>query len=123
MEDSSKIIYIAFSTIFFCICALFLIRSYRTYTTSLATARQSLKEDVAYQQKNIDDGAISYSELVATLFVPLDYDICINGLNIGKGEHDTSQIEGYLIPVRDYKKSYEYDTDGNIQRVIYTPKS
>lgn len=122
MESASKLIQMAFAAIVFCISIVLLFFESKTYNCSLATVRELYKDDyVIYMQYNPDDAVIvSYSELIATLMEPLDYDITVDGLQIKKLEHTADQISTYGIQNADYAKSYRYNDNGDIVFVIYT---
>lgn len=120
MEDSHKIIYLAFSIIFFCICAFFLIYHFRTYTKTISAYREIVKEDEVYEKASDVDGSVTYGEIIATLLKPLKYDIRINDVDIDKDEYDVSMLPSYPIPYSNYHKDYEYDADGELARIVYT---
>lgn len=93
----------------------------RAYIHTLEIVRNQQKEEVLYQQYYFADKEIvSYAELVAILFRPLEYDIKIDRILIPKETYQPDHITKYIIDENDYKKHYEYDAGGNLARIIYT---
>ncbi|MHB8131369.1 MAG: hypothetical protein ACYDEX_20500 [Mobilitalea sp.] len=124
MGNIDKFIRSAFALMVFCGAVLLLSIEARTYTKMLGIVRESIKQDAVYQQYNIlDREIITYSELVASLFQSLEYDIMIDGVIIRKSEHDTDSISGYGIRLVNYKKTYHYDGNGVIIMIVYTGES
>lgn len=123
MENSTKVLYIAFSVIVFCLAFIFIIHSFNVYSKSLSIARNSKKPNVVYEQIYTGTDTVSYAELIATLSYPLDYDIVINNIEISKNTYGAGYINDSFFPQTDYKKRYEYTPQGNILRVIYEPIS
>lgn len=121
MTEALRVFRLAFSTILFCVGVALLIYSSRIYTDTLKNIRNSYRDKEIYQQYNGEDSSIlSYAELVSTLCNGLDYDIVIDGSIIRKGVFMPDTIKYSNIRSINYKKSYEYDNSGNIQRIIYT---
>lgn len=122
MDQINKIIKTSCAVLIFCIGLWLMFNQTRAYMKVLSKARETIKEDVVYQQQNTDNRQIvSYGELVALLLEPLDYDIRIDERNISKSEHNKAMIHSYGIMQGNYIKSYEYDNEGNICRIIYLP--
>lgn len=121
MENVNKLIQMVFSGLVFCLGILLMFYEVKTYSGMLRTTREMFKENEIYQQYNESDmETVAYSELIATLLNPIDYDIRIDGFIIRKNEHSNDRINEYSIPIKDYSKSYRYDEDGNIIMIIYT---
>ncbi|MDF2513060.1 MAG: hypothetical protein K0S04_2926 [Herbinix sp.] len=121
MNHANKLIYMAFSAIVFCIGTFLLFYHSKLYLLTLeSVTKQGYEDNEVYLQYNADElETITSTELTATLYGSLDYDIRIDGQNIDKEEHDPEDIPGYGIRQTAYKKSYRYDEQGNIQVVIY----
>ena len=121
MNHANKLIYMAFSAIIFCIGTFLLFYHSKLYLLALESVTdQGYKDNEVYLQYNADDfELITSTELTATLFANLEYDIRIDGQNIDKEKHDPEDIPGYGIRQMAYNKSYKYDGQGNIQVVIY----
>lgn len=120
MEDIIKFIKLACSGIIFCISVFCFIYGISTYNKSVTTVREKIKDDeVIYQQHYSDERTVAYSELIATLFQELEYDIEIDGLLISKYEHQAENIINYEIEVTNYNKRYVYSASEKITRIIY----
>lgn len=124
MGNIDKFIRSAFALMVFCGAVLLLSIEATTYTNMLGIVRESIKQDAIYQQYNVlEREIITGTELVATLFQSLEYDIMIDGVIIRKSEHDTDSIKGYGIRTVNYKKTYQYDGNGAIIMIVYTGQS
>jgi hypothetical protein len=120
MENVNKLLYLAFASVVFCMGLIFLVYEIRSYRDVLETTRESYKNQELYQQYNTtEESIVPRSELIATLFQPLDYDIKIDDFIIRRTEHSTDKISGYGINKKNYFKSYEYDLNGNLTMVVY----
>jgi hypothetical protein len=120
MEDTLKLLKLAFAIIVFCIG--FTIMSYesKTFHVITRTTREKFKAEELYQQFNdLDRNTVSRSELIAALFHPLDYDIMIDGAIIRKSEHNNDFIAGYGINEEEYIKTYQYDLTGKVILITY----
>lgn len=121
MENVMKFIKLACAGLFFCVGVYFLLYGINTYNRSLTTVREKIKDDeIIYQQHYSEEKFVTYSELIATLFQELEYDMEIDGLLISKYEHQAEHIINYDIEVSNYMKSYFYDSREKLTRVIYT---
>lgn len=122
MEDTLKFIKIACAGLVFCIGMIIFLHGIRTYNKSISTVREKIKDDnVLYQQYYPDEEIVTYSELIASLFQILEYDIEIDGFLINKYEHFAEKVISYNIQETDYSKSYLYDANGNVTKIVYTP--
>lgn len=119
MEDVNKILYIGASTFLFCIGIYLLFSIANIYVYSLKLEQGQLQENEIYQQNYSDGNTVTYTELVATLFTTLVYDIQINDILINKASHEMDRIEEYQILDTTYQKNYFYDSNGNITKIIY----
>lgn len=121
MENVMKFIKLGCAGLFFCVGVFFFLHGINTYNKSVTNVREKIKDDeIIYQQKYSDEKTVTYSELIATLFQELEYDIEIDGLLISKYEHQAEYITKYNIKVTNYIKSYFYDSREKLTRVIYT---
>jgi SHS2 domain-containing protein len=121
MENVNKLLLMAFSAIVFCFGIFVMMNEAKAYHNALTTVRGLFKEEEIYQQYNAEDlETISYAELIATLILPQEYDLMIDGTVISKMEHDADKISGYGIRKTYYRKSYRYDDNGKINLIIYT---
>lgn len=120
MENINKFIYNVLAILVFCIALFLLLHKTSTYHKALYHIREQISEKELYLQYNNENKEIlTYSELIATLFQTLDYDVQIDDQIILKTEHDLYQIEYYQIERVDYQKNYIYDNKGNILRICY----
>lgn len=122
MENITKLIQMAFAAIVFCISIACVFFETKTYNTALATVRELYKDDdVVYMQYNPDVSVtVSYSELIAILMQPLEYDLLVDSYRIYKITHTADQISLYGIQRSEYIKSYHYNANGEIDLIIYT---
>lgn len=129
MDHGKELLLQAVSVILFCMAITGLFHQARSYAKLVKTVKECYSnEQVLYEQKaeptknqnSLYGNCCSYTELIATLCNPLEYDIEINGLLISKYEHTGSQIDDYAIASTDYLKSYAYDQNGAVTRIIYT---
>ena len=75
--------------------------------------------DALYEAEYTVSESTSYAELIMSLCGTLEYDIQIDGRLIQKEEHSIDQVEGYHILRSDYTKSYLYDDNGKLKRIVY----
>lgn len=120
MEQTTKILYIAFHSILFSLGLLFLITITKSYHSLVKATKATISEEVLYQQYHVmDKRTISQAEIIATLFQPLEYDIKIDDLLIRKSNHTIDHISSYNIKETIYNQTYQYDQAGNIIMIIY----
>ncbi|MDF2544374.1 MAG: hypothetical protein K0S47_4092 [Herbinix sp.] len=120
MENITKLLVMIASMLMFCFGLLFFLSMYQQYIRSLHTEREQLKDSVIYQQFYSEEDIVTYSELIATLYMELDYDIQINDIMYKRNSFELNQMNESNIPNATYSKSYLYDSNGTILRVIYT---
>lgn len=83
--------------------------------------REKLKSNELYQQYNdLDQCSVTYAEVIATLFQPLDYDIRIDNILYRRNYDYSYEIDENSIPKKNYYKSYQYDSEGNINMILYS---
>ena len=82
-----------------------------------------LKDPVIYKSNNLPIAKeLSYSELIAFLLNPLEYDISINGYVIRKEDHSNELIKTYPIPRGLYIKDYIYNSNGKLVEIKFLIK-
>lgn len=122
MENTNKILRLAFSVIVFCMGMLLMITKAVEYHKLIRTCRERFKPDVIYEQYNTNaskEEIVTYPELIATLFYPLEYDITVGDQIIRKSDHDAARIGSYGIRNTNYRKSYRYNEKGDIIMIHY----
>lgn len=107
-------------TIVFILACYVLVGFTKNYFTLLRESRIQLQQPAINEQLyEIEEDIVSSSELKATLFYELEFDVQIDDILISRQEHTVQMIESYQIRSIRYKRSYAYDIWGNITRVIY----
>lgn len=123
MEHGKELIYQAVNVLIFCIAITILLNRASSYLSLIKSVKNAYNDsDALYQDEyiDIDTDYVTYDQLITSLFSTLEYDLEINGLLISKYEHTIDQIESYNIADTKYIKSYFYDSNGNVTRIIYT---
>lgn len=107
--------------ILFVLALMLLFGSNRTYLSSLDTVRGTDREDIIFEQYNSDDDdTITKGELIAMLFNRPEYEIEIDGALIGRNEETKEHLSSYGINHEKYSEIYQYDSNYNITRIIFT---
>lgn len=130
MEHGKELLIQAVSTILFCVAVTLLFHQARTYSELLNEVKETYgQEQVLYEsnyqefygQEGTSSEAenCSYEELVASLFGVLEYDLEIDSLLISKYEHTIDKIEEYHLQSGSYSKSYCFDQNGVVTRIVY----
>jgi len=122
MTDVTKLIRMFFSTLLFVLGLFLFMKEILEIDTSITAIREGWKAEdtVFYEQYIEEEDVISNAKLIASLFHELEYDIEVNGYLIRKQEHKAEKIMDYKIEATEYRKSYQYNTEGNIERIQYT---
>lgn len=129
MEHGKELLLQAVSVILFCIAITGLFHQARAYAKIVKAVKDCYsQQQVLYEQGAVNEfdlvgasgNCCSYAQLITSLLGPLEYDIEINHHLISKYEHTVDQIEDYPIAKTDYSKSYAYDQQGIVTRIIYT---
>lgn len=108
------------STIVFILACYVLAGFTKNCFTLLRESRLQLQQPAVNEQLyEIEEDIVSSSELKAALFYELEFDVQIDDILISKQEHTVQMIESYQNKSIRYKRSYAYDSRGNITRVIY----
>lgn len=123
MENVTAFLRTAAFMIMFCLAGFYLLYQYRTLNSVIYTAKTDIsKRDILYEQylDVMKEDKVSYAEIITGLLNELDYDIRINNMIISKADFNYHEFDFSNIPEGEYVKSYEYDSSGDIDRVIYT---
>jgi hypothetical protein len=122
MENVTSFLKTTAYIVIFCLAGFGLLYQYRTLNKVITTTKEAVSsENILYEQyiDEIQETNVSYADMVTTLFGDFDYDIQINGLLISKVDFNYHDFDFSNIPKRNYKKSYIYDSSGNIKKVNY----
>lgn len=121
MENVDKLLHMTFCVFLFSIGLILMSYEAKAYHDILTITGEMFKEKEIYQQYNFaGEKVIPYSELIASLLQPLDYDIIIDEVIIRKDEHNPESINSYNIRNATYVRSYQNNEDGTIARIIYS---
>lgn len=124
MENVIKYMEQYLSVIVFLIAASLLLYQTNLYLEALKLNKAAITSEVMYEQQfEQETDSITYTELIATLFYDLEYDIQIDSWLISKYDHIDIQLIKDTIPKTIFARSYAYDNNGNITRVIYQSMS
>lgn len=124
MENVIKHMEQYLSVIAFLIAASLLLHQTNICLEVLKINKAALSSEIMYEQQYfLETDNISYAELIATLFYDLEYDIQIDSQLISKYEHLDIDLLSNNIPKTMFSRSYTYDINGNITRVIYQSRS
>jgi hypothetical protein len=87
------------------------------------TKNQIGTENIFYENQRLYDeikeSKTTYAEIITTLLGDLDYDILINNMTILKDNYNYKMFDFSIIPQGEYTKTYQYDSSGNIVRVVF----
>ena len=124
MQNVTRLLETAASLLLFCIAVTFFLYQIRVLNTLTTSAKEEIcKQDIYYEQERtfdeIQESKVSYAEIISTLFGELDYDIQINNMTILKDNYNYQIFDFSTVPNTEYTKSYQYDSSGNIVKVIY----
>lgn len=89
-------------------------------TLSVKKDLSSRKEMYEYSPNIIDSNQyMSYAELIGTLILEeLKYDIVVDDMTYDKSNHHYSKVDFDKISKSAYTKTYQYNEEGNIVKVI-----
>lgn len=120
MQNGNELLYQALAVFFFCAAVTCLFLGYRNYTAAINTSKNIVKNEIIYEQYHqVQEDIYTKGEIKALLLSPLEYDIEIDNLLISKKENVTDNISTYKVPDKKYIKSYAYDNNGTITRIIF----
>lgn len=125
MEHWKELMIICASTILFCMGITILMMQAKDYLNLLNLVKESTQEQVLYRSTNTDSESnsvnlTSYEEVIATLMIPLEYDIRINEIYIEKYSFETHLLDDLVILDTNYKKTYHYRSNGECYEIEYT---
>lgn len=125
MQNLTKLLEMLVYLILFCMAVTILLFQNRFFNTLTAAVKNEINSpDIFYEKERpadeISDDGVSYAELITALFGELSYDVQINLITIEKESYNYREFDFSKIPQTKYRKSYQYDTFGNIRKVIYT---
>lgn len=119
MNQSTDVIHQAFAIFLFCIAVTILFVTYRSYITTLNHSKKIQKEDILQEQyKDSKVITVTKGEIMTLLFHDLEYDVEIDGNLISKSVNVKENITTYPFDFAKYIKTYAYDDNGNITRII-----
>lgn len=121
MENAKELIIQSISVILFVFAVTMLLGQVEEYRHTLQIVKKNYQQTNEALQTGADNAPvnISYEEVLSSLFCRLEYDVEINDLLISKYDHTIDLIDDYHIEHTDYIKSYFYDSNGDITRIIY----
>lgn len=125
MQNVTKFLEISAYLLMFCTAVTLFLFSERSLDRLIVTMKNEIsKENILYENERIYDeikgSKTTYAELITMLLGDLDYDIRINNMTILKEGFNYQMFDFSAIPQADFSKSYQYDSDGNIVKVIFT---
>jgi len=121
MNHSNELLHQVFAVFLFCIAVSALFYQYHNYLAALNSSTEILNDKIMYEQyNNKEENIYTKGEIIAFLLNQLEYDVEIDGLFISKSENLKENISAYSIRDNSFGKSYVYDKDGKISRIIFT---
>lgn len=124
MQNISKLLELSASILMFCMAVTLLLYSNRSLDKIISSTRiQISSENIYYEDERLYDeikeSKTTYAEIITTLLGDLDYDVQINSLTIFKENYNYKMFDFSVIPQGEYTKTYQYDSSGNIVRMIF----
>lgn len=124
MQNGLKFLEMAAYIFIFCTAVTLLLFYNRSLNKLITTTKNDVTSQNNYYESEqslaeIQPGKISYAEMITLLIGDLDYDIQINDMTILKENYNYQEFDFSLVPLEDYTKTYQYDSFGNIIKVIY----
>ena len=124
MQNISKLLELSAFILMFCMAVTLFLFSNRSLDKIISTIRiQISTENIFYenerQYSEIKESKTTYAEIITTLLGELDYDVLINDMTILKENYNYKMFDFSVIPQGEYTKAYQYDSSGNIVRVIF----
>jgi len=101
-----------------------LLYSNRSLDKIISTTRIQISEENIYYENErlydeIKESKTTYAEIITTLLGDLDYDVQINNMTILKENYNYTMFDFSVIPQGEYTKTYQYDSSGNIVKMIF----
>lgn len=123
MQNVRKLLEISAYVVMFCTAVLLLLYSERALSRLIISTKDKISNNhILYEKyrtyEEINENKTTYAEIIAMLFGDLDYDVQINDLVISKSNYNYKSFDFSVIVQTDYIKSYQYDTSGDIVKVI-----
>lgn len=124
MQNISKLLELSASILMFCMAVTLLLYSNRSLDKIISSTRiQISSENIYYEDERLYDeikeSKTTYAEMITKLLGDLDYDVQINSLTILKENYNYKMFDFSVIPQGEYTKTYQYDSSGNIVRMIF----
>lgn len=109
------------AAIIFCIALSLLLLSSRESLIQTAELKEMISEsNTVYEQMfEYSEELASYDEVIGSLLTELAYDVQIVDDMIVRENYTYLNFDLSRVEKRSYKKTYEYDASGNIEKVIY----
>ena len=123
MENITDFLEKAAFILVFCLAGTLLFNENKVLNERITYIKTDItKQETVYMQplQNIPNEKVTYQELIGTLMGNLDYDIQINQMTIDNDLFNYQDFDLSSIPKNNYIKTYEYDSNGNIVKVVYT---
>ncbi len=124
MQNLTKFLETVTYLIIFCMAGTILLFHSRSLNNFITTVKKEISSQNIFYEKErtsdeIQESKVTYTELISTLFVDPDYDIQINSMTILKENYNYREFDFSTVPQAEYTKSYQYDSSGDIAKVIY----
>lgn len=124
MQNIFKLLELSASILMFCMAVTLLFYSNRSLNKIIATTKNQIgTENIFYENQRLYDeikeSKTTYAEIITTLLGDLDYDVLINNITILKDNYNYKMFDFSVIPQGEYTKTYQYDSSGNIVRVVF----
>lgn len=124
MQNISKLLELSASIFMFCMAVTIVLYSNRSLDKIISSTKvQISKENILYVNERTYDEVkeikSTYADLISVLLGDLDYDVVINNMTILKENYNYKMFDFSVIPQGEYTKTYEYDSSGNIAKVIF----
>ncbi len=124
MQNISKLLELSASILMFCMTVTLLLYSNRSLDKIISTTRIQISEENIYYENErlydeIKESKTTYAEIITTLLGDLDYDVQINNMTILKENYNYMMFDFSVIPQGEYTKTYQYDSSGNIVKMIF----
>ncbi len=124
MENGTKLIEVSSYIFMFCAAITILLFFNRGMNNLIvSTKTQVSNQNILYENErsyeDIKESKVSYSEVISVLLGNLEYDIQINDMTILKESYNYQEFDFSIVSQAEYTKSYQYDSSGNIIKVVY----
>ena len=124
MQNVTKLLEYSVSILMFCMAVtLFLYMDRSLDQIISSTKTQVSKENIFYENERtyeeVKENKTTYADLITMLLGKLDYDVLINNTTILKENYNFKVFDFSVIPQVEYTKTYQYDSFGNIVKVIF----